>query len=108
MLAIGGTPREVLDDPTVREFILSNLRDDLRTIDRYVHDDARVLDIPIVAFGGARDPIAAGDDLRAGRRATRGTFDYREFAGGHFYHLEDPTMFVDALREATEAILGYC
>jgi surfactin synthase thioesterase subunit len=106
LLAIGGTPREVLEDPLLRELILANLRADLRAVDAYVYTPGEPLALPIVAFAGARDPIASPDDLRAWGAETEGTFELRLFGGGHFYHLEDPAGFAAGLREAVEAILG--
>lgn len=107
MLAMGGTPRSFLDDPAVRQMVIESVRADLRTIDTYAYAPSAPLDLPIAAFAGAHDAVAPLGDMAAWRDETGRSFDVRSFDGGHFYHLERPREFVEALGETAEAVLGY-
>ncbi|MFC9326709.1 thioesterase II family protein [Kitasatospora sp. NPDC057015] len=82
---LGGTEREVLDDPEIMALALPVLRADYRAIETYQSPpDARV-DCPLTVLVGDADPVtspAEAADWAA--HSTAGT-DLRILPGGHFY-----------------------
>ncbi len=80
-----GIPRLILDEPELMEIFLPILRADVELFETYAPADEPALDCPIVAYGGAADPQAAPDELRAWQQETTAAFRLRLFPGDHFY-----------------------
>lgn len=97
---LGGTPREVLDDPQLMALLLPILRADLALCETYAYEAGPPLECPINAWGGARDPDVPVAALEAWRDETRGPFTLRLFDGGHFFLQESRAQAFAALRDA--------
>jgi medium-chain acyl-[acyl-carrier-protein] hydrolase len=85
---LGGTPREVLDNPELLEMILPLLRADFSINENYRPVGRPPLDLPITAFGATADPRAALPTVEAWREQTSREFVLHKLPGGHFAVLQ--------------------
>ncbi len=84
---MGGTPRQVLDDPELWGLLEPVIRADFGLVENWRPAAGRDLDVPVpfTVFGAARDPWASPAEL-AGWDAYGEHFrGCRMFEGGHFY-----------------------
>lgn len=81
----GGTPEPVLEDRDLMAHLLPVLRADLAVVETYECKHATPLPVPLVAFGGERDPIVSREELAAWRRHTSARFELEVLPGGHFF-----------------------
>ncbi|MFU8852181.1 thioesterase II family protein [Micromonospora sp. SL1-18] len=96
--ALGGTPREVLEDDATMSALLPMLRADYAVSETYRWRSAPALDCPISVLGGADDPLTTVDELQAWRRHTTTECTVRLFAGGHFFLHEARARILPAIR----------
>lgn len=85
LVRFGGTPTALLADPEFRSMILSVVRNDYRAIETYECAPGAMVECPIVALTGDRDPDASLADIEAWRAHTSGSFFATSFPGGHFF-----------------------
>ena len=103
--ALGGTDSGLLREPELRRLILPVLRNDYRLIETYRPDHRQVLDAPVVAFAGDRDPQVTPDQLRRWRESTRGDFRMHVFTGDHFYLTHRrPAVIAEIVKELREGV----
>jgi medium-chain acyl-[acyl-carrier-protein] hydrolase len=95
-----GIPVEVLAHTDVMATLMPLLRDDLRLTETYRASPGRMLECPVTAFGGLRDPLATADGLESWRSTTLGPFTTRLFPGGHFYLHEHTDQLVEEISSA--------
>ncbi|HEX5494384.1 MAG TPA: alpha/beta fold hydrolase [Mycobacteriales bacterium] len=99
----------LLEDPEMRRLVLPAIRADYTLIETYRPARGRMLDCPVTAFVGDRDPEVTPAQARAWAASTHGGFALRTFPGDHFY-LEphrDSTVraVVDCLAQAAQTTL---
>lgn len=82
---LGGTPNEALASAEVMRWALPALRADFAICESYTYTDARPLDCPISAFGGAEGFTTAIEEIVAWKEHTLAGFTYRLLPGGHFF-----------------------
>jgi medium-chain acyl-[acyl-carrier-protein] hydrolase len=82
---MGGTPREILDDPAVLGSMLPLLRADFGVTETYHYRPAPPLDQPILAYGGSDDHFANPGEVRAWAQHTTSGCTVRILDGGHFF-----------------------
>lgn len=86
---LGGTSREILDDPGLRSLILTAVRHDYRIIETHRPEDRSPLSCPIHVLTGGTDPELGAERCRdrAGGWAdlTTARTEVRVFPGDHFY-----------------------
>ena len=97
---LGGTPDVLLDDPWLLEVFLPVLRADFALNETYRHDESAPLAIPLTVFGGADDPRAGPEELRAWRPLTSARFETHFFPGGHFYLEHHASSLLAVIRRA--------
>ncbi|PDP88530.1 thioesterase [Glycomyces fuscus] len=85
LVRLGGTRREVLDEPGLREAVLGYVRNDYRLVERYTPFPGPPLSCPVSVFLGDADPEVDADLARRWSATTSGRVDVRVFAGDHFY-----------------------
>jgi surfactin synthase thioesterase subunit len=85
----GGTPKEVLEHPELRDIVLSTLRADFNLIDEYRVPDNCAMRLPITAYAGIDDNNVSLDRIKAWERWSTDGFSCHAFAGDHFYLLRD-------------------
>lgn len=95
---LGGTPKEILDDPALAQAWLPAVIADLRLLTDYHYVDDRGLSVPITALIGRADPEAPLEEVRGWRRCTRGPFDLLTYPGGHFYLVDQRSQVLTELR----------
>jgi medium-chain acyl-[acyl-carrier-protein] hydrolase len=84
VLALGGTPEELLADKTLTELFLPFLRADFQAVQTYSHEMKVKLRCPIFAYGGLDDPEVSREDLSRWQDVCETSF-VRMFPGDHFY-----------------------
>ncbi len=87
--AMGGTPREVLENDELMQIFLPVLRADYRMTETYApRSEVDPLDCGITFFFATADPTLSRDQVEGWRRYTRGEFRILDHEGGHFFLLE--------------------
>jgi pyochelin biosynthetic protein PchC len=81
----GSTPAAVLDDPELRELALAVLAADRELLASYVASADRLVDCPITAVLGDRDPDVSAAGAAGWAEFTTGGFTLLELPGDHFY-----------------------
>jgi surfactin synthase thioesterase subunit len=92
---LGGAPAELLGDPELLGLMLPTLRADLAACVHYLGGLRVPVDVPVTAFAGDTDPLAAVGEVAAWREHTTGRFDLVVAPGGHFYLNDDPSPVLD-------------
>ena len=80
-----GTPREVLENAEMMQFLLPVIRADMELCHTYVCDPEQPLPCPITAFGGLQDHKSGRECLEGWQNYTTGGFTLRMFPAGHFF-----------------------
>ncbi|MFI6541254.1 thioesterase domain-containing protein [Nonomuraea sp. NPDC050547] len=94
---LGGMPREILDDPEMRELLLPVFRADFAWLDTYVYEREAPLEVPITAFAGRDDPSIDPGLVDGWRRESTAGFELRTEPGGHFFVHERAPQILDAI-----------
>ena len=84
LLALDGTPKELLEDKAGRELFLPLIRADFRLVQTYRHVPGPPLNCPIVAFVGDVDPEVSASDIGEWGLFTTHTFVPIVVPGDHF------------------------
>ncbi|MFI6849151.1 alpha/beta fold hydrolase [Kitasatospora sp. NBC_00085] len=100
---LGGTDRQVLDNPELREFILPSLRSDYTAVETYRCEPDAVVSRPITALTGDADPRTSLAEAGDWARHTTAAFDLRVFPGGHFYLADQRAAVVELLAAHLQA-----
>jgi pyochelin biosynthetic protein PchC len=82
---LGGVGLAALDDPTLRDLVLTTLRADYTLIESYRPTRVTPVAAPVTAFAGTADPVCAVSDVRAWAHVTTGAFALRVLPGDHFF-----------------------
>jgi surfactin synthase thioesterase subunit len=82
---LNATPPEALERSDLLDMMMPILRADFRAAETYVPASRRKLDIPIVAYGGLRDPHVDRDRLLGWADETTARCAVRMFPGDHFF-----------------------
>ncbi|WP_327690001.1 thioesterase II family protein [Streptomyces tubercidicus] len=83
---IGGTAREVLDEPSLWELFEPLLRNDFAAAEQWRPDTGLPpLPVPLSVYGGEDDPAVSAESLAGWERWTTRWLGLRLFPGGHFY-----------------------
>jgi pyochelin biosynthesis protein PchC len=82
---LGQVDEAVLEHPDLRELVLPSLRADFALLAGYTRAPLVLLDAPVVAYVGERDPDVPVESLPAWGDVTRSGVRVRVFPGGHFY-----------------------
>jgi medium-chain acyl-[acyl-carrier-protein] hydrolase len=94
---LNGTPKEVLENPELKELFLPALRADFELVETYVYEPYSPLACDIYAYGGLQDTGVPVASLKAWQQQTSGTFKVRMFPGDHFF-IHTSAELVHALR----------
>jgi surfactin synthase thioesterase subunit len=97
---LGGTPKEVLDNQDLLQFLLPYLRADFTLDDTYEYKQESPLPCPLTAFGGLADAIAPRDSLEAWRAQTSEACRIYLYPGGHFFIHQTMPQMAEVIRAA--------
>lgn len=98
----------ILADPDMRELMLPAIRADYLVADTYRPAPDPIVGVPVVAYGGDRDPYVSVWQLRAWSEITKSSFQMMVFPGSHFYLRLAETELVQDIsgRLVTNAFAG--
>lgn len=99
MRAMGGTPPEVLDEPSMLDALLPTLRADLTVLSSYAPSPQPPLDVPIRAFSGTEDFSAPPESMAAWAKETSAGFRLDPVRSGHFFEGEAEQYVIQAITE---------
>jgi medium-chain acyl-[acyl-carrier-protein] hydrolase len=80
-----GIPEAILQERELLSLLLPVLRANFEMIETYTFPGDRLLDIPMMAFGGLQDPTVNTRQIAAWGELTSQTFRYFMFPGDHFF-----------------------
>jgi surfactin synthase thioesterase subunit len=96
----GGTAEEVLDNEELMGLLAPAIRADIKAAERYYdRQDRSRLDIPVIAFGGKRDPFISTAELRSWRGLTSSSFELHLIDGDHFFLNENYNVVLKILAD---------
>lgn len=99
LINLNGTPREVLENPELRQLLLPVLRADFSVCQTYEYDPGPPLGCPVTALGGIGDRVTR-EDLEGWREQTASRFMLRMLPGDHFFlHSAQATLLEVVARE---------
>jgi surfactin synthase thioesterase subunit len=101
---LAGTGSDLLDDEDILNMVLPAIRNDYRAAETYRWNGGAKLKCPIFSFVGDSDPKVDQDEARAWSEHTDGKFEFRVFAGGHFYIDSHAPAVIAAIAEHAETI----
>jgi medium-chain acyl-[acyl-carrier-protein] hydrolase len=99
---MGGTPKEVLDDQDLLQFLLPYLRADFTLDDTYEYKQESPLPCPLTALGGLVDPGVPRDSLEAWRVHTSEACRVYLYPGGHFFINQTMPQIAEVIRAALQ------
>ncbi|MFF5204862.1 thioesterase II family protein [Streptosporangium sp. NPDC000396] len=105
VVAGGGVPEAVADEPELLELLIPTLRADFTWLDDYVHQPEPPLPVPIVAFAGSLDHAVPVEQVADWERHTTAGFVLHRLDGGHFF-LQDRLADLTALLKADLVTAG--
>jgi surfactin synthase thioesterase subunit len=85
VMAMGGTPPNLLTDVQQHQHFLKVIRADFKVCETYRIMRDQQLDIPISGFYGSQDVMVNLSEMNAWRELTTTRFDCHAYQGGHFY-----------------------
>ena len=85
LAVIGGTPKEILQNPDLLELVLPTLRADFTLCENYAYLPDDPLDCPMTICGGKEDAKTNQQALDAWGEETRASCDVKWFEGDHFF-----------------------
>ncbi|MDW4909130.1 alpha/beta fold hydrolase [Streptomyces sp. ADMS] len=97
---LGGTPRELLENPDFVSFVLPAFRTDLELFTGYGYRPGRPLTCPVSVFGGSEDPRVDVARLKDWADLTTGPCDVQVFPGGHFFLTAERTGVLESVNRA--------
>jgi surfactin synthase thioesterase subunit len=97
MVSLGGLLPEIASNQVVMSMLLPTVRADFDLWENHELKPGPLLDCPITALLGERDPRSPVDTVDGWRDQTTGRFQTRLFDGGHFYFLAEPADVVGYL-----------
>ncbi|CQR73884.1 Linear gramicidin dehydrogenase LgrE [Sporomusa ovata DSM 2662] len=81
---LNGTPREIMENKEILQFLLPIIRSDYRLHESYCYRGQK-LNLPIIAHAGKRDYEANAAIMKYWNEVTDGPFALKEFDGNHFF-----------------------
>lgn len=100
---LGGLPDDLLDEPALREVVLSATRRDFDLVSRYRYQPDEPLDVPLTVMHGRSDKHLQPELLRDWRIEAVEPPEVYAFDGGHFY-LENSATCAEVLALMTRAL----
>lgn len=97
LVAMGGTPAEVMEHEELRELLLPTLRADFTWLRDTPVPAGGPLPVPITAYAGDADPVADPALLPGWQRHTSAGFTLRTVPGDHFLITDPPPELLEPL-----------
>lgn len=98
VVAFGGMPAEILDDPELMDIFERILRADYRVIERLEYSPGPPLDAPITVIGGRHDEFVSEEAMAAWASETAREFTLHLLEAGHYILTEAGPLVADIIR----------
>lgn len=99
----GGTPKDVLANREIMQFLAPRLRADFELDDTYTFEPDVPLECPITAWTSDADDLVSLESMEAWREHTQGAFSGHVLQGGHFAFYEQENTVLAQVRRALSA-----
>lgn len=95
----GGITTEMLQNKEFLDVFLPIIRADFKLIESYQYKIETPFDIPFYIINGTDDSSIKDEEIEAWQKETNSLCKFKKLPGGHFYHLENPGVFVKIILE---------
>ena len=92
-----GTPKEVIANAELMEFMIPLLRADFQLVQTYEYSPAAPLECPITVFGGLQDRYVTLDKLSPWKDQTTSKYSLHMLPGDHFFLRSSQTQLLRLL-----------
>ncbi|MFC5047461.1 thioesterase II family protein [Aquimarina hainanensis] len=99
---LNGTPKEILENKEMIQFLLPMIRGDLRLHESFTYKNQKIT-ASIVAHAANKDKDATKEIMVHWKEVTTGEFDIQEFAGDHFFVQQLGKNYIDLLQTLLQA-----
>ena len=97
VVAFGGMPAEILDDPELMALFEPILRADYRVVERLEYSPGPPLDVPITVIGGKHDAFVSEESMAAWATETTREFTLHLLDAGHYILTEAGPLVADII-----------
>lgn len=97
--SLNGTPKEVLENKELMQLYMPMLRADFKIADTFRFECCNKLPINLSIFRGELDHEVPIDNSLAWQELFKGTSEFTQFSGGHFFVEENKQQVVAKVRE---------
>lgn len=98
LLALGGSPKEVLEEERLMELIEPILRADFKAVELFSYPNFQMLDIPVVVMIGKEEQITREEAL-SWQEITTLPVQFHEFQGDHFFIFEHTQKMIEIVAQ---------
>ncbi|WP_339834929.1 alpha/beta fold hydrolase [Paenibacillus sp. FSL R7-0272] len=102
---LNGTPDWFFDEPELVKLSLPTIKADLELCECYSYQDYPLLNIPVYAFGGTRDPEISEDSIKAWEKHTMSEFQANSLPGDHFFLHSSEELLVSEIYKVMRKIV---
>jgi medium-chain acyl-[acyl-carrier-protein] hydrolase len=102
---LNGTPREIIHNKEIMDFVLPLVRADFELIHSYKYHDDAVLSCGISAYAGLDDPEVTLKEITEWREQTSSSFNVRTFKGDHFFLISRQAALLNVFSKELSLIL---
>jgi surfactin synthase thioesterase subunit len=99
LISLGGTQRQLIEDPEMRSLLLPLLRADFELVASHRKQPRPMLAIPIHVFGGRYDRSTPEHILREWAHYTSSDFHFSMFEGNHFFIRNKQSEVLTTIRQ---------
>jgi surfactin synthase thioesterase subunit len=85
VIAMGGTPEEIKQEPFLVELLMRLLRSDFGWMARHSHRPDPILPVPVIGIAAAADPVVSAAEMAGWAAVTSAGFIQHTVPGGHFF-----------------------
>jgi surfactin synthase thioesterase subunit len=103
LCTLGGTPPEILREPTLRKMLAERFRADVQLLESFAGRLPAHVEADGVGFAGSHDEGASVAELRKWQTSFRSFEGVTEYPGGHFYLMEHYAKIIGRLVATIES-----
>src|SRR5690606_33394912 len=100
LFEMGGSPKEILENKSLRDFFLPILRSDFKAVDTYIYSNLEKLNIPIHVMIGTEEKITM-EESQSWKEITNNRVYNYNFIGDHFFIYDHIDAILTLIREKT-------
>ncbi|TXC81944.1 thioesterase II family protein [Luteibaculum oceani] len=99
---LGGSPKEVLDNPELMELMEPILRADFEAVETYLYPKINKLDIPVSVYYGSHDKCTK-EECENWQVISDKKITLTEISGNHFFIFSNAQQFLNCLKQDIDA-----